>query len=571
MKMLKFGPAALLSFVCALCSVGQTARGEDAPAVAQLLPPQTMVLVSVPDVPELKHQSADSLFGQLLADKALQPFLDELRGKIDEASGIVTEKLGLSLSELAEIPEGEVTLAVVAPKPGKLAGLLLFDYGEHGEQVEKLLEKGHAAAQEEGCEHSTQMIGDVEVNIYKIPNNDPNNPIKHVAYFSHDSYLGVATDVGALQQVLDRMSGSKRDSLATSDIYSYITEKVAVGDAEPAFVWYFDPIGLVQSAVTMIQVQNPQAGMVMGFLPILGIDKLKGIGGAAYYGIEDYDGMTKSFIYVEQPTSGLMNVFQFPAVAMTPPAWVPADAVMYSGINWDAGEAYSAIETLVDSFQGPGAFERIIDGMAESDEGPNVHIKKDIVEQLSGLIHIVGFAPAADDEAAQDFIVALGLKGEDKVKRLLAKETKSDAFNGKIREFEGTTIYEMPFEAGGLEKTLAVAVADNSLVVGTNPSQVENVIRGKSGADSLADASGYKKLAKHLPGKVSILSYQKQDTQLRSGYEQLKAMDADAIGGLDLSKLPEFEVIQKYLRPSVSYVVPDENGALQVGFTLADE
>lgn len=570
MKTLKFGPAVLLSLGFALCTAMQPVRGEDEPAVELLLPPQTMLMFSVPDVPELKSQGADSLFGKLLADPALQPFLDEVRGKLDEASNAVSEKLGLTLSDLADLPQGEVTFAIVAPKPGKLAGLMLFDYGENGEKIDKLLEQGHTAAVEQGCEHSTQMVGDVEVNLYKIPNNDPNNPIKHVAYFSHDSYLGVATDISALQQVLDRMSGSKRDSLATTDVYTYISEKVEAGDADPAFVWYFDPIGLVQSAVTMIQVQNPQAAMVMGFLPILGIDKLKGMGGASYFAVDDYDGMTKSFIYVEQPTSGLMNVFQFPAVAMSPPAWVSADAVMYSGVNWDAAEAYAAVETLLDSFQGPGAFERIIDGFAEDEEGPQIHIKKDIIEQLSGLIHIVGNASASSDEPSQDFIVALGLKNEDKVKKLLAKAAKTDGFDGEIREFEGATVYEMSFDAAGAEKSLVITVTGSTLVVGTEPSSVENVIRGKSGGSSLADSTGYKKLAKHMPGKVSILSYQKQDSQFRAGYEQLKALDADALGGLDVSKLPEFEVIQKYLRPSVSYVVPDENGALQVGFTLKD-
>lgn len=570
MKTLKFGPAALLSLVFALLAAGQHVRGADAPAVEQLLPPQTMLMLSVPDVPELKKQGGESLFGKLLADEALKPFLEEIHGKLDEVSNAASSKIGLSLNDLAGLPQGEVTLAIVAPKPGKLAGLLMFDYGEHGEQIEKLLEQGHAAAEAQGCEHSTEMVGDVEVNLYKIPNNDPNNPIKHVAYFSHNSYLGVATDIAALQQVLDRMSGSKRDSLATTDTYAYITEKVAAGDADPAFVWFFDPIGLVQTAVTMVQVQNPQAGLVMGFLPILGVDKLKGMGGAAYYGVEDYDGMTKSFIYVEQPTSGLMNVFQFPAIAMEPPAWVPADVVMYSGVNWNAGEAYSAIETLVDSFQGPGAFERIIEGIAEEEDGPKIHIKKDIVEQISGQIHIVGTASKSDDDASQDFVIAFGLEGEDKVRKLLAKASKSDGFNGEIREFEGVTIYEMPFEAGAVEKTLAVAVTGGSLVVGSDPGAVENIIRGKSGENSLAQSAGYKKLAKHIPAKVSILSYQQQDAQLKAGYEQLRALDADAIGGIDASKLPEFEVIQKYLRPTVSYVVPDENGALQVGFTLAD-
>ena len=570
MKTLKFGPAALLSLVFALCCAGQTVRAQDDDELygEHLLPAKTLLMFSVPDAPALKQHGDSSMFGKLLADPEMQPFLQEVHEKIGELSGEISEKLGLTIDDLAKLPAGEITFAITSPKPGKLAGVFLFDYGENGEQVAKLIEAATAAAKENGCEHSTQEVAGVEVNLYKLPDNEHGNPIKHIAYFSHESYLGVATDVAALQQVLDLFEGNKKDSLATSESFSLISGKVAEGESDPVVVWYVDPIGLLQAGVSLAQAQAPQAGMMMGFLPILGVDKVKAFGGAGYMGIEEFDGVSKSFILVEQPTTGLVNVFQFPAVPQSPPKWVSADSVMYTGVNWDVAGAYTAIETLVDSFQGPGALERIIEEMADSEGGPQVNIKKDVVDQLSGQIHISSTVPKDAEAADQDFVVALGLTSEDKVKKLLAKASKTDGFDGEVRQFEGATIYEMPLP--NVEKKLIVTVANGSLFIGTLPADIENVVRTRSGVASLVDSEVYKKLAKHIPEQVSILGYQKQDAQLRTAYDQLKSMDPEDLGGLDVSKLPEFEVLQKYLRASASYFVPDEDGALQVSFTLGE-
>jgi hypothetical protein len=38
-----------------------------------------------------------------------------------------------------------------------------------------------------------------------------------------------------------------------------------------------------------------------------------------------------------------------------------------------------------------------------------------------------------------------------------------------------------------------------------------------------------------------------------------------------VEKLPDFEVLKKYLRASGGYTVPDEHGALSVSFTLKDQ
>jgi hypothetical protein len=58
---------------------------------------------------------------------------------------------------------------------------------------------------------------------------------------------------------------------------------------------------------------------------------------------------------------------------------------------------------------------------------------------------------------------------------------------------------------------------------------------------------------------------------LKAAYEMLKnAEDTDFLEGIDVKKLPPFEVLEKYLRPSGSYAVPDKKGALFVSFQLKE-
>ena len=68
-----------------------------------------------------------------------------------------------------------------------------------------------------------------------------------------------------------------------------------------------------------------------------------------------------------------------------------------------------------------------------------------------------------------------------------------------------------------------------------------------------------------------MISFQKQDNQLKQMYDLLKnAENQTFLEGIDLGKLPPFEVLQKYLRTSGSYTVPDKEGALTTGFQLKD-
>ena len=112
-----------------------------------------------------------------------------------------------------------------------------------------------------------------------------------------------------------------------------------------------------------------------------------------------------------------------------------------------------------------------------------------------------------------------------------------------------------------------MVVTAGQLVVTNDTPLLQGMMRGESSRTSLVDSDDYKKIAKFFPSKTSMLSFQRSDTQMKTYYDLLKNSDSNW-EGIDVSKLPPFEVISKYLQPSGGYTVPDKKGAKSVNFSL---
>jgi len=535
----------------------------------KLLPKETLVFVSLPDVSSYRDEFQKSSFGKILKDSEFQPILEDVNKKMEEWSKTVEEELGVTLNDLLKLPHGELTFAVTEVEPRKMAFFVLLDYGDSKETTEKLLTEMNEALKDEGAEHTTEEIDDVEVNIYEFEQADPQSPLHTLAYFNEDSYLVLSSDVDAIKDVLDRWDGDSEDTLAANDTFKYCMDRCREDSSEPMVKFFINPTGLIQSALAMAQTVQPQVGMALPFISMLGFDKMKGWGGAAYVNTGDFEATTKSFMHVEAPT-GVLKIFQFPATELAPPKWVGSDVSMYFGGNWNVQGAYQAIETMVDTFQGRGALNRQLEQLADRD--PGIHIKKDVIDLLDGKFHFVQeFAPSDNesDPFGQRIFFAAKVNDDAKAKKLLSKLTEVGDGEVETREFNGTTVYEVPVPQG--DQTMSFAVADGHLVVTNHTPQLESMLRDNSGA-ALSDSSDFKKIAKHYPAKASMISYAKSDAQLQVVYDLIKnAEDVDFIEGIDLKKLPPFESLKKYLKPSGSYTVPEKKGALSVGFQLKDE
>ena len=556
----------LLTCLALVATTSNLLRADDDTPGEKLLPKDTLAFFTIADVPEFRQKWDKTSIGQLLHDPQLKPFLDDVQKKIDEASKNMESETGVSISDLLEVPQGELTVALLEKPARKLSFVFMLEFGKNKATIEKLLKKFDEALEKEQAEHTTQEIEKIAVHVYTLKNPEPDNPFKTITYFTDEEFLVFSTEVEALKEVLERWEGNSDDSLADNEQFKYIQTQTKLESGEPLVKWFVNPIGLIQSGITMAQATIPQAGLAAAFLPMFGVDGWKGWGGDMDFDEGEFEGISNSFIYAENP-KGLLGVFLFPATELAPPKWVPATIGSYNAANWNIAGAYTSIETLVDSFQGRGATGRVLDQIAE--QGPMIHAKKDLLDHLDGKIHILqSEAKDTDDDTPPTPLVlaAFGLKDAAKIKKTLAAAAKSAASNLESRDFNGETIYEI-FTPNS-DQSVSLAVTEGQLIITNDTPLLEGILRGQSGGRAaLIDSSEYKRISKYFPSKTSMVSFQRSEAQFKTYYNMLRKSD-NFIDGIDVSKLPPFEGISKYFQPSGSYTIPDKKGAKSVAYSL---
>ena len=567
MNRLWFRSSVLLLCLVQFTLVSKFSQADDRASGEKLFPKETLAFFTISDVPELKKKWEKTSVGQMLNDPQMKPFLDDFGKKMEEWSKDVEDEIGVSINSLLELPKGELAFALLEQPARKISAVLLFEYGDNQETVVKLLKKMDDELEQEETEHSTEEIDDVTVHVYTFKNAGPDNPYNTLAYFMDKSCLVVSNEIAALKEVLERWDGKSDDTLAQNDQFSYIQAQCKPESGEPLIKMFVNPIGMIHSGIAMAQSVLPQAGMAIGFLPMLGLDGLKGWGGTVdFFDEGEFEGVGNFYLYCDS-SSGLLGMFNFPAAQLSPPKWVPATVGSYLLMNWNAMGAYTSIENLIDSFQGKGATARLLEQAAG--EGPMIHIKKDILDHLDGKIHFIQSAKEAEVDAPPipEIFVAFGLKDATKMKKTLAAAAKTGGSSMEARDFNGETIYDI--QQPGADTVVSLAVTEGQLVITNDTPMLEELMRGKSSQRAtLVDSPDYKKIAKFFPSKTSMLSFQRSDVQLKMYYNLLKKADRDALDGLDVSKLPPFEAISKYFQPSGGYSVPDKKGAKSATFSL---
>lgn len=547
------------------------AADEEAVSTDRLLPPEVAVYVSVPDVEELKARWAKTAMGALTQDSTFEPFKQEIVKALEGVSGKLEEELGVSLKALLQVPSGEFAFAVLTPPGKKLSAVMFLDFGDNEKTVDALLEKAEKALEDNGAESEDEEIDGTKVTTWTFKGGNPQQPNKLV-YFIKDTMIVISSDLSTAKAVLARWDGKHSDTFADNDNYNLVLEKCQTDEEDGLVVWYINPIGLLQAGLAQAAAQNPQLALAGVFLEPLGLFSLKAIGGSADMGTEQFDSVSKTFLVIEQPTKGIMNLFQFPAVEQKPPKWVSSNASAWFSVNWDISEAYQAASALFAMVPNapPGGLDSLVDNLAEQE--PRVHLKKDVIDSLSGRIQVV-VEPAKKkgDEKGQDrVVVAVGLKDAKKFQATLTKITKTPGFPGKTREFKGATIieFEVPDLSGGLEPKMAgLAIGKDQLMFSNDVTAVESMLRGDTDGDALVDSAEYKAIAEHIPAKSSIASFSRSDSQMEALWEMAKGGQAGLfLPMIDFEKLPSFDSVKKYLTPNGGYAVPEKKGVLFVSF-----
>ena len=564
-----------------------------APAAAQVpgenaLPSSTLALLKVKDTKDLREAFGRSQFGKLMADPAMKPLKDDIAAKLEDFDKEMKQRIGVTIKELVETPDGPAWLAVTKRDDEVPIGLLLVaEAGDNADRMNEIMTKGTDQLEKEaGGKVSTEEFQGKTLHVIQPPA-EGSPPL---LWTNDGSIYYISLGDEPMKDLLAN-SGGRADSLASNEAFGAIGKKL--GTAESQISWYVDIQQAIQLVLEAASEQGNDAGQIEALLQTLGLTQVKAAGGVVDLATGEFDSVSRTFIYVPGQRTGLLRLFQFPAIDPTPESWVPATASSYQSISWDLDAAYTAASDLVNMFL-PGALENIERGL----QGPNgeaLRFQQDVFGPLGDRISVVSDFKGEGDELdaeSQRALIGVALEDEAAFRDTLNTLFAIAGAEPKKRDFQGVTIYdvelpELPAAPGAprmqLAGTVSIAIAKGTLFISGRAPLLEQVLRG---GPSLVDDAEFKAVAAKFPDRAATFVFNRPDEQARAVYNLIKSgqfqqaieaagdaggqgQDVPDLGDLiDVDKLPEFSVFAKYLTEGGSYSVLEDDGLTITQFSL---
>lgn len=575
----------------AMCSMTLSSAVAAVPA-EKSLPDSAVFFAKAIDAKSLREAFRQSQVGQLWNDPAMKAFRDDLASRLEDSSAKLKERLGVTIQELIELPQGAVTIAVV-PTEGEVpaAFVVTAETGENADKVGEILARATQQGEQTGAKVSTEEFKGQKITVLQPPKPEGENadrPNPPIVWTRTGSVFQVSTDVGALKDFLVN-AGGREGSLGDSEHFVTATKKV--GD-DAHVVWYAEIAKLIElvskAGAAGENAQTIEQAKAMA--QVLGINGLKAASGSFTLNSGPFDSVTKTFVLAPAPLAGLLKVFPMPLVDLRPEPWVPATVATYQSYSWDLDKAYEALNDVANMFQ-PGVLSVLEQQLIGPNGGEPLSLKKDLFDPLGDRVSVITDYKKPISEESQRMVVGVALEDAKMFTATLQKVIDLAGGAPVKREFQGTTIYdfevpEMPNAPAGqnapFKGPISVAIAKQTLFLSSEPTLLEQVLRGGSGG--LAESPAFQAVADKVPSKVSTISFVRPDESARLSYDMIKSgqfekalQSAAVAGGPDVSKvgtlfdkekLPEFSVFAKYLSAGGGYWVLEDDGLMITNFAL---
>ncbi len=558
----------------------------------KVFPDSTFLFVKVNSASALRDSFRQSQFGQLWNDPGLKEWKQDMAQKLDEGNKSLKEKIGITLAQLVELPQGTAAMGVVPNDDPKtpMSLLLSIDCGKNAGTAADVLSKATKQAEDAGARIEELKSKGVTIHVIHPPkkDDDKDKPQPPLVWAQSGPNFTIGTDLDAVKDVLVNADG-RNDSLASTETYAKTLKKCGT---DSQVIWYIDA-----NKVFKLMAQNggargnaAQAQQVEAIMQVVGINGLKAVGGSFSLSTGNYDSLSKTVFYAPPPVQGLLKVFSMPKVSLKPEPWVPANVAAYQTISWDLDNAFIAINDLANMFQ-PGILNVLEQQLIGPNGGEPLNFQKDLFGPIGDRITIISDYKKPIKEDSQRTLIAIALedtkkfeKSFEKVRELMGNKPKEREFQGnKIFDFELPDLPNPNGEQAKFKGPISVTIAKNTLFASSDASLLEQILRG--GGAGLADSSAFQSALKEMPEKVSSLSYVKPEESARVSYDMIKSGQfekamkgaAQAGGGpnvgnfgevINKDKLPEFSVFAKYLSSGGGYSVSEEDGMVMTNFTL---
>jgi len=357
-----------------------------------LLPETAKAFFAITDSVALGERWAETQIGQLMADPVMKPFAEDMKAQFqDRLSGL--DKLGIKLDDLRGVAGGEIAVAMillepeVLPGPDRAAAAFLVDVTGHRPKADALLTKIAAELAKRNATRTQRQYAEQAVVQFEIPppENRPDDDPWSIYYSVCQDRLVAASDLGVLQEIIDRLLTDKPGSLADAPAFAYVDvrckQDVALqpnAQPKPQIRWFIDPVGYIKAArAALPEHKRPKGKTVIETLEDMGFDAVRGVGGYIDFSAEECEMVYRTAIYAPPPYENAMKILEAfgcrngegqPAVGdLTPQEWVPRDIAAYTTVRCDILHAFDNFGMLFDEIAGGEMFVFSLDSACEAD------------------------------------------------------------------------------------------------------------------------------------------------------------------------------------------------------------
>ncbi|MCC9608211.1 DUF3352 domain-containing protein [Blastopirellula sp. JC732] len=573
------------------------------PAASDILPDNTVIYARLTNVNEVKEKFGQTSIGKMMNDPQMQPFVAGVWLAINDSVAQVEDQVGISLDEVLSIPQGEIAFSLVPQESGPLAFVMFIDLGDNPATARKAMETLEELATGDGATLESETYKETKLNII----NGRRGPL---VYCEQDETLLLSNRTEALEDVIENWDGLRENPLSQSQKFvTIMSNSRGTKDEPPQLFWYADPI----EAVREISAGGAGSGYLLAFLPVLGLDGVKAVGGSHIMATEDFDAISHLHVMLERPRTGVLAMIAPQNAETKPEMWVPADVTTYMTVNWDVEKTYNALETLYDSIRGEGKLAEDIDRRINN--RLKIDFKADIIDNLDGRFTLVQWYEPPARINSQGTLLAAKVRDAGAARQTM-ETIVTNFFEGDLgltieRHEIGTATYwtfippDRPLpddmdevrrrrieRARRMRPEPTFGVMGEYIFVADRPGLIEQAIRTQATGDRrLSDDLSYKLMLSKLQRQagersISAISFYKPEQTLRMWYELAEADSTKEFLGsraeenqflgnlkaqMEANPLPPFSVISKYMAPSGGIWINDESGIHYIAFQLKRE
>ena len=567
------------------------------PPAEDLLPAETLAMVTVPDWSALHATTEQSPEWLLWNDPAMKPFRDDFTMKWRQKFIQPLENnLGIHVDDYLPLLQGQLTLAITRngwdhTSDAMPAFLLLLD----AKTKSDLLATNLAALKRQwiasGKPVQSQVLEGIKFTVVTLSSNasasisttiPPGSELSKNLYVGqYKSLLIAGTSVKAVESVAAHLTGGADPALSQNE--QFAADQLSQFHGSPQYYGWIDTSVIfdVLSQAQPADDSDSMAGMAGKALLASGLTELRSV---SFTYRDSHEG-SEVEVFLNAPASSRQGIFKIITAQpenAAPPPFVPADAVKFWRWRVDGQKSWAELQRTLTAIspQGLAGVDAIM-GMADASgqqQDPNFSIRKDLIDNLGDDWIRYAKAPSSGSLAelnSAPWLLLFAANNPDQalmgVKTIVGMMARGG--EPQSRDFLGRKIYTINLPSGGMNATTGTpnsiycAASGGYVAVTTDVSMIEGYLRSDDGKTKpLSATPGLAQAAAHVGGMGNgLFGYQNQRETARALFAALKndpaggaamfnpvAMlpsAAKATGLRDLMNfalLPDYDQVSKY-------------------------